>query len=245
LEYVERAAALLTPTGVGFLDLCLWKGLFPSPRGKFCTEELKIMPIWHQVQRPILEAGRTLISWQGVRAEESLARRDLPRWQRVNPAPYKALKADRDLGEAGRAYAYRPLIDWKVDDVWAMHARHGIARNRLYDNGASRVGCFPCIHAGKEEIRMIADRFPEFIDRLAEWERMVTDASARGAKDGFAATFFPASSDPLYREGDPITVEGNGIHRTVEWSRTSRGGKQYSLLAMDFGTSCNEWGTCE
>ena len=38
---VDRAIAALQPTGIPFLDLCLWKGRFPSRRAQFCTEFLK------------------------------------------------------------------------------------------------------------------------------------------------------------------------------------------------------------
>jgi hypothetical protein len=36
----RRALAVLHPTGNPFLDLCLWKGRFPSRKAQFCTEEL-------------------------------------------------------------------------------------------------------------------------------------------------------------------------------------------------------------
>ncbi len=38
---VDSALSVLHPTGNPFLDLCLWKGRFPSTRVRFCTEELK------------------------------------------------------------------------------------------------------------------------------------------------------------------------------------------------------------
>lgn len=37
----RRALAVLHPTGNPFLDLCLWKGRFPSRKAQFCTEHLK------------------------------------------------------------------------------------------------------------------------------------------------------------------------------------------------------------
>jgi 3'-phosphoadenosine 5'-phosphosulfate sulfotransferase (PAPS reductase)/FAD synthetase len=245
-EHIRTAAELMHPTGNPFLDLCMWKGLFPSARARFCTDELKLVPMYKFVQEPILADGRTLVSWQGVRAEESIARRDLERWQRINPVPYCLPAAEKARGEEFRAYAYRPIHTWKLADIWAMHLRHGVPRNPLYAKGATRVGCFPCIHSRKSELRMIGDNFPGFIDRLETWERVVTAVSKRGAQDGFAATFFPASDDPLWNSGDEITLEGNGIRQRVEWSRTSRGGKQFGLfLTEDFGTACSNWGVCE
>lgn len=245
---VERAISLLYPTGNAFLDLCLWKTRFPSAKARFCTDDLKLVPMFEQVQRPVLEAGQVMFSWQGVRAEESLARSDLPRLQRMNPVPYSMPKAVRDLGEDWRAYAYRPLIDWKIEDVFAFHRRHGVAWNPLYDHGMGRVGCMPCIMCKKEEMRAIAMRFPDHIDKIEAWEALVSDVSKRGN-----ATFLNVTDDPLLAEGwekpgYDWSLGRTGIRARVAWSKTSRGGLQYNGLldaVENFSTSCNQWGACE
>lgn len=51
--------------------------------------------------------------------------------------------------------------------------RHGIPPNPLYTLGCSRVGFMRCIHARKKELGVIFRRFPEQIQRVAEWERIV------------------------------------------------------------------------
>ena len=67
-ERRDRALEVLQPTGVPFLDLCLWKGRFPSTKARFCTEELKRNPIINQVFLPLLDAGEQVYSWQGARS---------------------------------------------------------------------------------------------------------------------------------------------------------------------------------
>ncbi|WMW56450.1 phosphoadenosine phosphosulfate reductase family protein [Agrobacterium pusense] len=248
MDMVERALSLLHPTGNPFLDLCLWKTRFPSSKGRFCTDELKITPMFDVVQRPILEAGVTLISWQGVRHEESLARSGLPRLQRINPVPYSLPAAVRRAGEGWLAYAYRPLVEWKVEEVFAYHRKHGVAWNPLYDAGMSRVGCMPCVMLRKEEMLAIATHFPEHIDRIEEWEVLVSAVNKLGI-----STFFNVTDDPLISKGfDKAdydwSLSRTGIRARVEWSKTSRGGLQYDGLALmqtDFNTSCNQWGACE
>jgi len=218
---IERALAVLHPTGNPFLDLCLWKGRFPSTRARFCSSELKHIPIQERLDAFAVGA-QAVVSWQGVRADESLARRDLP-------------ERDVEFGqwepEPRGMLIYRPILTWTVEDVFAMHRKHGVAPNPLYAQGMGRVGCMPCIHARKAELREIATRFPAEIERVAEWERIVSDASRRGASNFFGLT-----------NGDVLS-----IGEAVAWSKTTRGGTQYDLLALaDEPSSCSSlYGLCE
>jgi len=82
-ETIERALTALHPTGNPFLDLCIWKGRFPSTKARFCSEELKRNPIIEQVQMPLLDQGDEIYSWQGVRADESASRRNLTELEEV------------------------------------------------------------------------------------------------------------------------------------------------------------------
>jgi hypothetical protein len=72
----ERAIKALVPTGNPFLDLCLWKGRFPSRRAQFCTDFLKTRPLT-EWQMGFIDRGEceAVWSWQGVRLDESEARR--------------------------------------------------------------------------------------------------------------------------------------------------------------------------
>jgi 3'-phosphoadenosine 5'-phosphosulfate sulfotransferase (PAPS reductase)/FAD synthetase len=217
---IEQALEILHPTGNPFLDLCLWKGRFPSTMARFCTEELKIKPIENQIYAPIIERGDEITSYQAVRAQESPARAKLPDEEDV-------------LGKYS-LLAYRvkrPLLHWMVEEVFEIHKRHGIMPNQLYSQGMSRVGCMPCINANKNEIYAIATRFPEEIKRVAGWEEIVAKASKR------AASSFYALSDR----------GGGNIEKAVEWSKTSRGGKQYDLFKTSEDTPmCSSlYGLCE
>lgn len=224
-EAIERAAAALIPTGNPFLDLCIWKGRFPSSKAAFCSEELKRNPIINQVQKPLLDAGDDVISWQGVRRDESLRRRDLPE--------NECKQVEKNGAEL---WNYRPILDWTAEDCFAMHRKHGIKHNPLYEMGMGRVGCMPCINCRKDELLEISKRFPEAIDRICEWETAVKMASKRQG-----ATFFAAPSD------DSEWSATQTIETVVEWAKTSRGGKQYDFLRMqDDGPLCTSiYGLCE
>lgn len=222
-ETIELALRTLKPTGNPFLDLCLWKGRFPSTKARFCTFELKHEPIKVQVVDPLIAAGHKVVSWQGVRAQESPARAALASWEE-----------GMDIG-SGLAI-YRPILSWKHEDVFALARRHGIKPNPLYQQGCSRVGCMPCIHARKSELAEIFSRWPEEIRRVAEWEKLVAACSRRGN-----STFFPSTQDPRKSERriECITVESHGIETYRDWALTTRGGSQFDLLA-----SANDHAVC-
>lgn len=168
-DVVQRAAKVLEKTsGNPYLDLCMWKGRFPSRMAQFCTEELKTMPIIDQVILPAMRNGPVL-QWLGIRADESANRAKQPRFNR------------HDSG----SYLWRPIFAWTVSDVWAMHEKHGLKRNPLYLNGMGRVGCMPCINCNAGEFAAISSRFPEHLKRIEEWQHLVGQASKRGR-----STFF-------------------------------------------------------
>ncbi|MBB5862642.1 phosphoadenosine phosphosulfate reductase family protein [Xanthomonas sp. 3058] len=219
---VEQAAALHEPTGNPFLDLCISKGRFPSRMAQFCTEELKTIPITTQVVGDMLRAGPVL-QWLGIRADESRNRAKQPRFNRH---------------ECG-SMVWRPIFRWTVADVWAQHRRHGIPPNPLYAQGMGRVGCMPCINCRKSELREIASRFPEQIDRIEQWESIVASANKRRS-----ATFFPAVTDPTDHDRPG---EYSRIRTLVEWAQTDRGGRQFAMFfAEQAGGGCtSDLGLCE
>ena len=226
---IDRAIKLLHPTGVPFVDATLWNGIFPAPQQRFCTRELKKEPIEEQVYKPILEAREHLVSWQGIRAEESIVRADMRMRQHLS-------------GKYGAYHVFRPLLNWTLDAVLAMHKRHGIKANPLYAEGFSRVGCFPCIYAQKSEIALLARKHPEVIDRMEAWERLMNETG----RVERSTSFFWSGRDPTYQKG-----QKTGIRRIVDWAKTKRGGKQYELVPSiskaqeHMAEACGEAGVCE
>lgn len=231
---IDRALAVLQPTGIPYLDLCILKGRFPSTRAAFCTEELKRNPITRQVHMPLLESGIDVISWQGVRAEESEKRRSLPE---------RECKITHQSG--AELWNYRPIHKWAIEDVFAIHRKHGVDPNPLYRHGMSRVGCMPCINCRKDELLEISRRFPEEIERVAEWERLVAEASRRGV-----ATFFPTAQmagPNQTSSSEEVSLEKHGVWQAVAWAKTGRGGRQFDLFrATDNAPRCSSvYGLCE
>lgn len=217
----RRALAAMYPSGNPFLDLCMWKGRFPSRKAQFCTQELKTAMLV-QYQQALVEAGHRVVSWQGVRRDESINRRNAKEFERLQP----------------RTYAYRPLVEHTAAQVVSNLTAHGITLNRLYFMNFTRVGCMLCINASKQEIAEASIRLPDEIDRLDEWERRVGACSKRGF-----STFF-SDAHPA-KDRRQIFADLN-IRARVEWAKTTRGGRQYDLLRDNEPKACaSAYGLCE
>ena len=220
----RRALAALHPTGNAFLDLCMLKGRFPSRKAQFCTEELK-RNIAVEFQLGLMDAGYRVISWQGVRRDESDARKNAKKMERVGR----------------RLWIFRPIVEWTAARVFEQIAACGARPNRLYYEGCDRVGCMPCINSKKHEIRSTAARRPHHIARIAEWELKVSACSKRGF-----STFFHKVDDVAHEA--PITVFSRSkIEKVIEWAKTTRGGRQFDLLAgVDDANGCSSsYGLCD
>ena len=190
-EKVQRAANMMVPTGIPFLDLCIWKGRFPGKiTSRFCTKELKTLPLT-AFALSLVEKGYFVESWQGIRKDESKKRSTYTERELVHP----------------NIEIYRPILDWKVKDVFSFAKSKGIKPNPLYKHGQTRVGCMPCINTRKDALRHIALRFPEVIDRIEEWEKIVGNASKRDS-----STFFCAET-----ENEIAYQEGN-IRKKISWA---------------------------
>lgn len=212
---------------LGFADLVRKKRIFPDRTKRFCTTELKMKPIKRFIDALIEETEADILNVVGVRADESAARSKL---------------AETEWSDFFDCEVWRPLIRWSLEDVIAIHKRHGLMPNPLYLKGATRVGCWPCIHARKEEIRLVAEISPERIEEIRGIEKATTEsaraiAESRGEELDWERSMFSAHVGKNGHRPMPID-------EAVEWARTSRGGRQL-LLVNDAEPGCVKWGLCE
>lgn len=224
--YVEEVTALEARLGrpSPMIRWCVKKALFPSRVRRWCTQELKVRPFLRWVD----EQDDDITNIVGIRAEESQARRNLPERE---PMP-----------GAEHVEVWRPLIRWTEQDVIDIHSRHGLRPCRLYLEGASRVGCWPCIMARKAELRMLADddaRVSIMRDVEALLARVILDRKHEHPNG--APTFYQTRA-----------LDDNGqnkcwpIDRVLEWARTGQGGRQFELFAASpREAGCTRWGLCD
>jgi 3'-phosphoadenosine 5'-phosphosulfate sulfotransferase (PAPS reductase)/FAD synthetase len=211
---------------LGMADLVRKKGMFPSRVRRFCTQELKVFPMQRHL-RALMDAGADVVNTVGIRRGESLARSKMDEWE---------------WSEGFDCETWRPILAWSEAEVIEIHRRHGLLPNPLYLQGATRVGCWPCIFSRKGEVRFLADHDPARIEVIAELEREITAMAAAKAAD---------RGEPLAHDRGWFQSRLDGgdtwpIDKVVDWSRTSRGGRQFELFAPDFAAEgCMRWGLCE
>lgn len=228
LAYVDMLEERLGPiarVGVegGMRAKVLHRAGFPGRLQRWCTEELKVFPLkaFHR------SLGVETVNVVGIRAAESK--------QRARIAA--ELEDDDEWG----GWVWRPLLSWSVQDVLEMHRRHGVPVNPLYQRGHDRVGCYPCVLASKEEIRLVAANSPERIDEIRELERACTAERARRNAERPGRYKHPQATFFQTRHG----IGPMGIDEVVVWSRTTRGGRQLQVLQEPPQGGCMRWGLCE
>jgi len=178
-----------------FFDLCIKKKRVASTKSRFCTQKLKTEPMIDY----ILSHTEDITVLQGVRNDESDQRRNLSakdEFFKFYFQPYKIDKRGKELFHTYRKKdvfawcekyscdVHRPIIKWSANDVFDFIKANGRTPNPLYFEGFTRVGCFPCINARHSEIRLIAQNYPERIDRIRELEQAL------------GTSFFPANYIP-------------------------------------------------
>lgn len=198
---------------MGFLNLCIKKKRFPSARGRFCTEELKIKPTMEFV-KGLIGQGFEVISHSGVRKSESTERALLSEW-------------DESGGLLG-CKVRRPLLDMTISEVWAGCQRYGLPINPLYFTGRKRVGCRLCCMSNKQDVRITVKSKPEVIEEYRHWEKIISDANGKMPATFFSRTQVPPSqrNGPMHKTKNGKTVRLATFDDVVRWSFTLRGGVQ-------------------
>lgn len=208
IRYLEDKTGIGITTirpGMDFFELARIKNRFPSAKARFCTYWLKIKPTIDYINATF-RAGHTMTLHSGVRAAESNARAKL---------------LEREFDGNFLCEVRRPILHMPIEEVWKGHERYGVKPNPLYAMGMARVGCFPCVMSKKSEIRQIAAKFPETIDKLRVKEN--------DFPNGKYSSFFAAKTCPdrfhsrryTNRKGREFTVAT--IDDIVRWSQSSKG----------------------
>lgn len=216
-ELERRLGPIRRVASEGFEERTRRGGTFPSRVRKWCSPELKVAMCAAELNLIRDETGEDVEVLIGFRKDES---------------PKRATAPEREWMPDYDCEVWRPILDWTIQDVIEEHRRAGVPMNPLYHLGAERVGCWPCIHAGKTEIALVARHDPERIERIAAMEADIgqTMFVLRETRKGKAAD-------------DPDVCIPTPIREMAKWALTKRGGKVIPLWPEP--TGCQRWGTCE
>lgn len=103
---------------------------------RFCTAETKVHPLNAEMRRRW--RGMPIVNVTGVRREESSAR------ARSTVSQYESAHSRRDTP----IYSWRPIVDYKVADVFETMRRAGVEPHIAYTQyGSSRLSCRFCMLA--------------------------------------------------------------------------------------------------
>ena len=152
----------------GMVDLTKKKSRWPSSQRRFCTSELKTIPMIDYI---LDEVNDDVLIIQGIRAAESAKRAEMSKqctYFKYYVQPYGKDKNGKDKYHTYRRkdvlafrkkYAddlLRPVFDWSAQQVIDYILENGIQPNPLYRMGYKRVGCFPCVMASQQDIYNIS-----------------------------------------------------------------------------------------
>jgi 3'-phosphoadenosine 5'-phosphosulfate sulfotransferase (PAPS reductase)/FAD synthetase len=138
------------------------KGGWPSSACRYCTSDCKRSPIQKVIRAEFPGLlGKSVLSVTGERREESSKRAKLPEFD-----------SNKTLTTRTRLVTnWRPILDYKLPDVWRHIAGTGLPRHVAYDRGNDRLSCAMCVLATDNDIRNGAAAVPELAARFLQIEK--------------------------------------------------------------------------
>lgn len=146
-----------------FMDMVNHRGMFPAPKYRQCTSDLKRDPINKVIRADLKERGLFLaVNCIGIRAEESPGR-----------AKQKPFKLNARMSKAGReVYDMHPIFDYLLADVWKTILIEADQEGHwAYLAGMTRLSCCFCIMASSADLRTAAGLNPDLYREYVEKEK--------------------------------------------------------------------------
>lgn len=185
LEYLEEQLdiRIVRINSEGMEELCKRKRMMPNPCARFCTENLKIKTAIEFYYYWFISKGIDFINIAGIRREESKARANTECFAETE---------EKYEGKKFRIKNLYPIAYWGIQRVFDYLKEHKVSVNPLYKKGFTRVGCYPCIFATKDELTNLE---PEYKKRLRNLEDEISKIV------GKKVTFFQPKRDKHIKQG--------------------------------------------
>lgn len=132
------------------------EAVFPSARCRSCTQDQKVAPF----DKFAVRYTGKLLKVTGERWQESSARAGYSEFVRV----------PRITNSKRTVYGWRPMLEFKTEDIFQMVADSGVPRHCAYDMGCGRLGCAGCIFSKDHELKIEMRENPAIFDALDRLE---------------------------------------------------------------------------
>lgn len=158
-----------------FMSMVRHRGMFPSPKNRQCTSDLKRGPLSKGIRFLCNSMGfNKIVNCTGIRAEESSnrARRE------VFTTNEKESNSKRDW------YEWLPIHKWTVDMVFGTISDYGEEPFWTYKAGMTRLSCVFCIMASRADLKTAAKLNPELYNEYCKLEREIDHTLLMPGKNG-------------------------------------------------------------
>lgn len=160
-KYAYDVPVFEVRAGKTFFEMVEHRKMFPSPKHRQCTSDLKRAPIQKFINNYAKEHGfTTVINCMGLRAQESPARakKTVFQFKEGNSAAHR------------RQYEWLPIHDMLIEEVWQTIKEANQEPHYIYAMGMSRLSCRFCIMSSDTDLKIAAVLSPELAERYMEVE---------------------------------------------------------------------------
>jgi 3'-phosphoadenosine 5'-phosphosulfate sulfotransferase (PAPS reductase)/FAD synthetase len=151
--------------GKTFMEMVENRQMWPSPKYRQCTSDLKRGPIEKAIRHHIKNNNLDglVVNCMGLRAEESCMR-----------AKATTFKFNKKNSKAGREwYDWLPIHHWDIDRVFQTIANWNQEPHWAYAKGMSRLSCRFCIMSSDKDLKTAAKLAPEAYQEICNMERKI------------------------------------------------------------------------
>lgn len=144
-----------------FFEMVEHRKMFPSPKNRQCTSDLKRGPIQKFINNYSKEKGfNVVVNCMGLRSEESPGR------AKKIPFQFKPGNSSKSRTQ----YEWLPIHEMKINEVWQTIESAGQKPHWAYEKGMTRLSCCFCIMASEHDLKTAAILKPELAAKYIEVE---------------------------------------------------------------------------
>lgn len=132
----------------------------PSNTHRWCCSVMKTAPLYRMLKIDGSNKQAKVLTFDGVRAEESLKREN---YIRIGKGKHTSITNAH------------PILQWNTVEIFLYLFRYNLPINMAYRNGKARVGCVVCPFSSSWDDMVATKKYSKelepFLDRITEWAK--------------------------------------------------------------------------